>query len=104
MIEPAYTRTQFDANMLQPDLPLDEYRQIRASLNQVMEKVMASGDEPSVVATTVLKAATASFPRLRYTSGGLAARLRLLRRFAPAGLMDAGLRKDLQLDARQATA
>lgn len=45
VIEPAYTRTQFDANMLQPDLPLDEYRQIRASLNQVMEKVMASGDE-----------------------------------------------------------
>jgi len=30
--------------------------------------------------------------------------LRLLRRFAPAGLVDAGLRKDLQLDARQAIA
>jgi len=26
-------------------------------------------------------------------------RLRLLRRFAPAGLVDAGIRKDLQLDA-----
>src|SRR5882762_7796875 len=32
-------------------------------------------------------------------SGGLASRLRLLRRFAPAGLVDAGIRKDLQLDA-----
>jgi hypothetical protein len=26
----------------------------------------------------------------------------LLRRFAPAGLVDAGIRKDLQLDARAA--
>jgi hypothetical protein len=34
---------------------------------------------------------------LRYTAGGLAARLRLLRTFAPAGLLDAGMRKDLQL-------
>jgi NAD(P)-dependent dehydrogenase (short-subunit alcohol dehydrogenase family) len=100
VIEPAYTRTQFDANMLQPDRPLEAYRQVRARMNQVIEKVMANGDEPSVVGATVLKAATASSPRLRYTSGGLAARLRLLRRFAPAGLMDAGLRKDLQLDAR----
>ncbi len=104
VIEPAYTRTQFDANMLQPDRPLEEYRQVRASMNRVIEKVMANGDEPSVVGATVLKAATASSPRLRYTAGGLAARLRLLRRFAPVGLMDAGLRKDLQLDAHQGIA
>lgn len=104
VIEPAYTRTQFDANMLQPDLPLEAYRQVRASMNRVIEKVMATGDEPAVVGATVLKAATASSPLLRYTSGGLAARLRLLRRFAPAGLVDAGLRKDLQLDTRQAVA
>jgi NAD(P)-dependent dehydrogenase (short-subunit alcohol dehydrogenase family) len=30
---------------------------------------------------------------------GLANRLRFLRRFAPAGLVDAGIRKDLRLDA-----
>ena len=104
VIEPAYTRTQFDANMLQPDRPLEEYRQVRANMNRVIEKVMTTGDEPSVVGATVLKAATASPPQQRYTSGGLAARLRMLRRFAPAGLMDAGLRKDLQLDRMQATA
>ncbi|MEY4757586.1 MAG: hypothetical protein RJA34_2484 [Pseudomonadota bacterium] len=104
VIEPAYTRTQFDANMMQPDRPLEEYRQVRANLNRVVEKVMSTGDDPSVVGATVLKAANASSPRQRYTSGGLAARLRLMRRFAPAGLMDAGLRKDLQLDTRQAAA
>jgi len=46
-----------------------------------------------VVADTVLKAVTAAHPKLRYPAGGLASRLRLLRRFAPAALVDAGIRK-----------
>ena len=33
------------------------------------------------------------------SADGLASRLRLLRRFAPASLVDAGVRKDLELDA-----
>jgi hypothetical protein len=33
----------------------------------------------------------------------LARRLRLLRRFAPPGLVDAGIRKDLRLDAPKAS-
>ena len=32
VIEPAYTRTQFDANFVEPDAKLEEYREIRASL------------------------------------------------------------------------
>jgi hypothetical protein len=47
----------------------------------------------------VLEAASAARPKLRYTAGPLASRLRLLRRFAPAGVVDAGLRKNLQLNA-----
>ena len=47
-----------------------------------------------------LPTAQARKPKLRYTSGGLAARLRLLRTFAPAALMDAGLRSDLRLETR----
>jgi NAD(P)-dependent dehydrogenase (short-subunit alcohol dehydrogenase family) len=98
IIEPAYTKTQFDANLLQPDSKLDEYRGDRASQGQVLREVMAKGDEPSVVAEVVLKAASAERPKLRYTAGGLANRLRWLRRLAPAGMVDAGLRKDLRLD------
>ncbi|MNU89797.1 short chain dehydrogenase [compost metagenome] len=49
------------------------------------------------MADTVLAAAQASKPKLRYTAGPLAARLRLMRRFMPAALLDAGLRKDLRL-------
>ncbi len=59
---------------------------------------MATADQPGVVADVVLKAAGAARPKLRYTAGGAASRLRLLRRFAPAGLVDAGIRRDLRLD------
>jgi len=50
-----------------------------------------------VVAEIVVQAATAVRPRIRYAPG-LARRMRLLRRFAPVGVLDAGVRKDLRLD------
>ena len=103
VIEPAYTKTQFDANFLAPDSKLDEYREVRALLDKVLKELMATADDPAVVADVVLEAATADRPRLRYVAGGLANRLRLLRRFAPAGLVDAGIRKDLRLDAPSAS-
>jgi hypothetical protein len=64
-----------------------------------MKKVVAAGDKPAVVADVELKAASAAKPKLRYTAGGVAGRLRLLRRFAPAAVLDAGIRKDMRLDA-----
>jgi NAD(P)-dependent dehydrogenase (short-subunit alcohol dehydrogenase family) len=102
VIEPAYTRTQFDANFVQPDSKLDEYREVRAALSKRLKEVIEGADEPGVVADVVLKAALAVQPKLRYAAGGLANRLRMLRRFAPASLVDAGVRKDLQLDAQVA--
>ena len=99
VIEPAYTKTRFDANFLAADSKLDEYGEVRALLDKVLKDVMAPADEPTVVADVVLEAAIADRPKLRYVAGGLANRLRLLRRFAPAGLVDAGIRKDLRLDA-----
>jgi NAD(P)-dependent dehydrogenase (short-subunit alcohol dehydrogenase family) len=103
IIEPAYTKTPFDANFLEPDAPLDEYREVRAVVNKRVKEVMATAEQPGVVADVVLKAASAARPKLRYAAGGLANRLRLLRRFAPAGVVDAGIRKDLRLDALTAS-
>jgi len=97
VIEPAYTKTQFDAHFLEADAKLDEYREVRATVSKRIKEVMAGADQPGVVADVVLQVANAARPRLRYTAGGLASRLRLLRRFAPAGVMDAGIRKDLRL-------
>jgi len=97
VIEPAYTSTPFDADMLAPDAKLDTYLEVRTAVTRRVQEVMAVAEGPEVVAATVLKAALAQTPKLRYTSGGLAKRLRLLRTFAPAGVMDAGMRKDLRL-------
>jgi hypothetical protein len=68
-------------------------------VNKRVNEVMATAEQPGVVAGTVLKAANAAHPKVRYAAGRLAKRLRFLRRFAPAGLVDAGIRKDLRLDA-----
>jgi len=103
VVEPAYTKTLFDSNVLQADAKLDEYREVRAALATRLKEVMAAGDEPSVVADVVLRAASAARPKLRYTAGVAAGRLRVLRRFAPARVMDAGIRRDLRLDTPMAS-
>ena len=99
VIEPAYTKTPFDANFLEPDSKLDAYRDARVAVNQRVKEIMSTADHPGIVAEVVLKAAGAANPKLRYTAGVLAGRLRMLRTYAPVGLMDAGIRKDLRLDA-----
>ena len=101
VVEPAYTKTKFDANLLAADAMLDDYSAARAGLNERMAQLFAAGDEPEIVADVVLQAATAVSPKIRYTAGGLAGRLQLLRRYAPAGMVDAGVRKDLRLDSNR---
>jgi NAD(P)-dependent dehydrogenase (short-subunit alcohol dehydrogenase family) len=99
VIEPAYTKTAFDANSLEADSKLDEYREVRAAVVKRVRTLMEAGDHPAVVADVVLQAAAAAHPKLQYAAGGRASRLRLLRTFLPSGLMDAGIRKNLELDA-----
>lgn len=104
VIEPAYTRTPFDANFLEPDAKLDAYHEARVAVNRRVKEVMETAEDPGVVAEIVLKAARAANPKLRYTAGVLAGRLRLLRTYAPAGMVDAGIRKDLRLDTPRRSA
>src|SRR6476646_466926 len=72
VIEPAYTKTQFDANLLEADSKLDEYREARAAVTRRVKEVMATAEQPGVVAGVVLRAACAARPKLRYTAGGVA--------------------------------
>src|SRR4030095_2165399 len=81
VIEPAYTKTHFDANLLEPDSKLDEYREVRAALGKRMRELLAAAEQPGVVADIVLRVARAARPKLRYTAGKLAGRVRLIRRF-----------------------
>ena len=47
VIEPAYTKTPFDANFLEPDAKLDEYREARAGVNKRVKEVMATAEQPA---------------------------------------------------------
>jgi len=100
LIEPAYTKTPFDANLLEADARLEEYQAVRTSVAQRIQQVMSTAQTPDVVADCVLKAATDRHPKLRYTPVGLATQLRYLRRFTPSRVLDSALRKDLRLERR----
>jgi NAD(P)-dependent dehydrogenase (short-subunit alcohol dehydrogenase family) len=93
VVEPGYTNTSFEANATDADSPIDSYGPIRDYVKQGLAKAVRAGDDPAVVAAAVLKAATDRTPKLRYPAGPLARRLALLKKYAPAGLLDNGIRK-----------
>ncbi len=99
LVEPAYTRTSFEENLVKPDQALDIYDAGRASLSGVMRKAMETGDMPEIVAEAVLKAATAVRPKHRYPAGKMAGQVSLLRRFVPESAFDKSLRKQNGLPA-----
>src|SRR5437879_6181026 len=45
VIEPAYTKTAFDVNVMEPDTALDEYRENRAALTPLVQSAIEKGDE-----------------------------------------------------------
>ena len=100
VIEPAYIKTQFEANNLVPDAKLEEYEPIRAKLTKVVSKAMAEAESPEVVAEVVVMAIQTSRPKLRYTAGTLVGKLNFILRFAPAKFLDKVVRNSLQLDMK----
>jgi short-subunit dehydrogenase len=97
LVEPAYTRTSFEENLVKPDQLLGIYDTARAGMTVAVQKAMEKGDEPEVVAQTILAAATDSPPKRRYAAGKMARQVSLLRRFVPASAFDKSLRKQLGL-------
>lgn len=101
VVEPGYTKTQFESNNLQADAKLDVYEDIRMNVTKVVKQAMATADSPDVVAEVVLQAARAERPKLRYTAGKAAGQLQFMRSFAPARLLDTGIRRALQLETKR---
>jgi short-subunit dehydrogenase len=99
VIEPAFVRTVFDQNGIEPDSVLKEYEQARAGVAALLRDVMPKADQPEVVAKVVLKAATDKRQRRRYVAGKAARQVSMLRRFAPAEMFDKTLRKQFRLPA-----
>jgi NAD(P)-dependent dehydrogenase (short-subunit alcohol dehydrogenase family) len=93
VVEPGYTRTSFETNAAEADSPIDSYATTRERVRQVLTQAVRLGDDPAVVAEVVLKAATSRAPKLRYPAGPMARRVSLLKSFAPATLLDKGIRK-----------
>jgi NAD(P)-dependent dehydrogenase (short-subunit alcohol dehydrogenase family) len=98
VVEPGFTRTRLADNSQQAEQRLPEYGRERDRVEVAVRGATAMGNEPLTVASAVLRAATSPHPRLRYPAGHEATRLRLLRRFAPSGLLDRGLRKQFGLN------
>jgi NAD(P)-dependent dehydrogenase (short-subunit alcohol dehydrogenase family) len=99
LVEPGYTKSQFEANSIAPDQPLASYAARRQVAGRVLSAAMRDADDPAVVADVVVKAATSKNPKLRYPAGKLAGRVRILRRFVPSTAFDKQIRKLNQLPA-----
>lgn len=97
LIEPAYTRTDMESNSLEVDAPQPVYAANRQKMFAMNAQMLATGDDPAVVAEAVLRAATDSAPQLRYPAGKTARQISLLRRFVPTRMFDKSLRKQMGL-------
>jgi short-subunit dehydrogenase len=93
LVEPGYTRTAFEENLVRPDRLLDIYDSARAGMNAITRKAIEAGDAPDVVARTIVEAATTFAPKRRYAAGKMARQVSLLRRFVPESAFDKSLRK-----------
>jgi len=96
---PATPAHSFEANATDADSPIASYRPLREHVKAGLRKAVDAGDDPAVVAQVVLKAATSRTPKLRYPAGPLARQLTVLKKFAPAALLDKGIRKANKLTA-----
>jgi NAD(P)-dependent dehydrogenase (short-subunit alcohol dehydrogenase family) len=96
-VEPGFTNTSFEAAAVDADSPIAGYAPVRDHVKKVLAASIPAGDDPAVVADVVVKAATSASPKLRYPAGPAARRLALLKRIAPAALLDSGIRKSFKL-------
>jgi len=102
LVEPGYTRTKFDSNGSSAPALIADYAANLDRTRAKMRAALSAGDEPELVAETVLEAATSQKPHLRYPAGSRAGLLRRLRRYLPARIFDGALRKEFGFDDREA--
>jgi len=97
VIEPWATKTSIEANSPRGDRPVVAYSQTFARYQAAFNAAMAAGDTADDVAATILTAAQARTPRLRYPSGKAARQTSFARRFLPRALFDRILRKQFNI-------
>jgi len=97
LVEPVFTRTALEENADRPDRVLGVYDKGRAATQVAWRNGIAAGDPVEAVAEKVVLAATEASPRIRYTPGKMAGRLRMMRRFVPEKAFEKSFRKQMNL-------
>jgi NAD(P)-dependent dehydrogenase (short-subunit alcohol dehydrogenase family) len=96
LVEPSYTKTSLDINAPEAASKIPAYDAERAGVLRAIEKNVNDAPEPDGVAAAIVDAALGTW-KMRRTPKGQAALLSKLRRFMPAGPVDASLRKTFGL-------
>jgi len=96
LVEPSFTKTNLDLNSPHVASKIADYDRERGLAAQAVAASVSGAPEPDSVADTILAAALESW-RMRRAPSGQASLLSKLRRFMPAGPVDASLRKTFGL-------
>lgn len=97
VIEPAATRTSFESSNIPADTQVPVYNASRAKYLAAFGRSMSVADTAENVAETIVLAAGAKAPLLRYPSGKAARQVAFARRFLPRTLFDKILHKQFGL-------
>lgn len=98
LVEPSYTKTNLEANSPRTQSRIPDYDRERGIASRAVADSVSGAPAPDGVASTIVDAALDAW-RMRWTPRGEASLLSKLRRFLPAGPVDASLRKKLGLSA-----
>jgi NAD(P)-dependent dehydrogenase (short-subunit alcohol dehydrogenase family) len=96
LVEPSFTKTNLDLNAPQAVSPISDYDADRDLVSKAIVRSVQKAPGPDTVAATIVDAAFSGWT-MRRTPKGEASLLRKLRRFMPAGPVDASLRKTFGL-------
>jgi NAD(P)-dependent dehydrogenase (short-subunit alcohol dehydrogenase family) len=96
LVEPSYTKTNLDLNAPHAASKIAAYDADRERVTQAVVKNVTDAPQPDGVAATIVEAALGAWT-MRRTPKGQASLLSKLRRFLPAGPVDASLRKTFGL-------
>jgi NAD(P)-dependent dehydrogenase (short-subunit alcohol dehydrogenase family) len=96
LVEPSYTKTNLDLNAPQAASLISAYDADRDLASRAIVRSVQKAPMPDTVAATIVEAALGKWA-MRRTPKGEASLLRKLRRFMPAGPVDASLRKTFGL-------
>ena len=96
LVEPAYAKTSLEANSPTAKSTIAAYDRERAASAAAVAREINKAPAPDSVAATIIEAALGKW-QMRKTPPGSASLLSKLRRFMPAGPVDASLRKQFGL-------